>query len=163
MIRLETDRLILRNYIPEDVPAVHKYFSNEEVSRCEDFWPMSVEDVTEMLSDWKDMDNRMAVILKETSELIGSAGYRIDDEKEEPEYSIDHDFNPRFWHKGSATEAAKAVVEHLIAVLHAKEIFGDCDERNLASAGLMKRLGFQLIGTEDSSCKDDAEGNPIMV
>ena len=35
MIRLETGRLILRNYMMDDVPAVHEYFSSEEVSRYE--------------------------------------------------------------------------------------------------------------------------------
>ncbi len=37
MILFETERLILRNYAMGDVPAVHEYFSNEEVSRYEDF------------------------------------------------------------------------------------------------------------------------------
>ena len=102
MIHFETERLILRNYTMDDVPAVHEYFSSEEVSRYEDFWPQTVEEVAEGLSEWKDMDNRMAVVLKETGELIGSAGYWDDEEDEdgETEYSIDFDFNPRFWHKG---------------------------------------------------------------
>ena len=39
MIRFETERLILRNYTVDDVPAVHEYFSSAEVSRYEDFWP----------------------------------------------------------------------------------------------------------------------------
>ena len=71
----ETERLILRNYTMDDVPAVHESLSNEEVSRYEDFWPQTVEEVAEDLSDWKDMDNRMAVVLKETGELIGSVGF----------------------------------------------------------------------------------------
>ena len=40
------------------------------------------------------MDNRMAVVLKETGELIGSVGYWDDEEDGETEYSIDFDFNP---------------------------------------------------------------------
>ena len=35
MIRLETGRLILRNYTMGGVPAVHEYFLSEEVSRYE--------------------------------------------------------------------------------------------------------------------------------
>ena len=45
MIRFETERLILRNYTMDDVPAVHEYFSNEEVSWYEDFWPQTVESI----------------------------------------------------------------------------------------------------------------------
>ena len=42
MILLQTDRLILSNYTMDDVPAVHEYFSDEEVSRYEDFWLMEL-------------------------------------------------------------------------------------------------------------------------
>ena len=165
MIHFETERLILRNYTMDDVPAVHEYFSNEEVSRHEDFWPMTVEEVAECLSRSKDRDNRMAVVLKETGELIGSVGYWVyeEDEDGETEYSIDFDFNPRFWHKGYAFEASKEVVRHLTEDLQVREIWGECDERNLASARLLERLGFELIETVDDAYKEDADGNPIMI
>lgn len=163
MIRFETERLILRNYTMDDVPAVHEYFSSEEVSRYEDFWPMTIEEVAELLSDWKDMDNRMAVVLKETGELIGSVGYWVHEEDGETEYSIDFDFNPRFWHKGYALEAAREDVRHLTEDLHVKEIWGECDERNIASSKLLERLGFQLIETVDDAYKEDADGKPIMI
>ena len=163
MISFETERLILRNYTMDDVPAVHEYFSSEEVSRYEDFWPQTIEEVAEDLSDWKDKDNRMAVVLKETGELIGSVGYWVDEEDGETEYSIDFDFNPRFWHKGYALEASKEVVRHLTEDLRVKEICGDCDERNTASSNLLERLGFQLIEIVDDACKEDADGNPIMI
>ena len=45
MIALETERLILRNYHPSDFKDIFAYFSNEEVSRYEDFYPMSEEQV----------------------------------------------------------------------------------------------------------------------
>ena len=163
MISFETERLILRNYTMDDVPAVHEYFSSEEVSRYEDFWPQTIEEVAEDLSDWKDMDNRMAVVLKETGELIGSVGYWVDEEDGETEYSIDFDFNPRFWHKGYARETSKEVVRHLTEDLRVKEICGDCDERNTASSNLLERLGFQLMEIVDDACKEDADGNPIMI
>ena len=113
MIFLQTDRLILRNYTMDDVSAVHEYYSDEEVTRYEDFWPMTSDEVREMLSEWKEMDNRMTVILKESGELIGSVGFWVDDDEDETEYSIDFDFNPRFWHNGYALEAAKEVERYM--------------------------------------------------
>ena len=64
MIFPQTERLILRNYTMEDVPAAHAYFSDEAPARYEDFRPMTVAEAAEMLSEWKDMDNRMSVVLK---------------------------------------------------------------------------------------------------
>ena len=163
MIRLETERLILRNDTMDDVPAVHEYFSNEGVSRYESFRPMTIEEAAKLRSKRKDMDSRMAVVLKQTGELIGSDGYWACEEDGEIEYWIDFDFNPRFWHKGYALEASKEVVRHLTEDLHVKEIRGDCDERNVASSKLLERLGFELIETVDDAYKEDADGNPIMI
>ena len=66
MIQLETERLVLRNYTMEDVASVYEYFSNEDVTRYEDFNPMTIEEVEEELSEWINMDNRMLVVLKST-------------------------------------------------------------------------------------------------
>lgn len=161
MILLQTERLILRNYTMSDVPAVHEYFSDCRVSEYEDFHPMTTEEVEEELSEWKDMDNRMAVVLKETGAVIGSAGYCVGDDGK---YSIDYDFNPKFWHNGYALEAAREVVRYLKEELRVKEIYGDCDERNTASARLLEKLGFGLVyKDENGSYKDDEDGNPIMI
>lgn len=161
MIMLETERLVLRNYTMNDIPAVHDYFSNEDVARYEDFYPMTMEEVKKELTEWKDMDNRMAVQLKESGELIGSVGYWVDDNGK---YSIDYDFNPKFQNKGYATEAAKEVIRHLTEDLHIKEIYGDCDERNTDSSNLLLRLGFKKIyKNENASYKNDAAGNSIII
>ena len=42
--------------------------------------------------------------------MLGSVGYWID---EDGDYSIDYDFNPKFWNKGYATETAREVVRYL--------------------------------------------------
>ena len=80
MIALETERLILRNYHPSDFKDIFAYFSNEEVSRYEDFYPMSEEQVQVIIDEWKNMDNRLVAELKTHSIVIGSIGYWIDDE-----------------------------------------------------------------------------------
>ena len=58
MVLLETARLLLRNYKEEDFSDVMSYFSSEEVSRYEDFYPMSEAQVKKIISEWKDMDNQ---------------------------------------------------------------------------------------------------------
>lgn len=101
MVLLETKRLLLRNYKEKDFSDVMEYFSSEEVSRYEDFYPMSENQVKNIISEWKNMDNRLVVELKATHKVIGSAGYWID---EEGHHCIDYDFNPEFGGNGYATE-----------------------------------------------------------
>ena len=91
MMKIETDRLLLRNYKESDFEDIFKYFSDEEVSRFEDFYPMSEKQVRNMIAEWKNMDNRLVTELKIKQKIIGSVGYWIDDEGH---YCIDYDFNP---------------------------------------------------------------------
>ena len=91
MIAIETDRLRLRNYRMTDFEDIILYFADEEVSKYEDFHPMSEEQVRSIITEWKDMNNRLVVELKSKQKVIGSVGYWIDDEGH---YCIDYDFNP---------------------------------------------------------------------
>lgn len=161
MIRLETERLVLRNYKPEDFNDVFAYFSHPEVAEYEDFHPMTEAEVRELIDDWKNKDNRLVAQLKECGTVIGSVGYFIDDDGD---YSIDFDFNPAYGKHGYATEAARAVLNHLFNTLNAEKVYGDCDIRNVNSWKLLEHLGFERVTQiDDESYKDDADGNPIPI
>ena len=161
MIAIETDRLRLRNYRMTDFEDIILYFADEEVSKYEDFHPMSEEQVRSIITEWKDMNNRLVVELKSKQKVIGSVGYWIDDEGH---YCIDYDFNPRYSKKGYATEASNALVHCLFESVGISAIYGDCDVRNVSSWRLLERLGFQRIRQLDNqSYKNDEIGNPILI
>lgn len=161
MIKLETERLILRNYQWDDIDEVYDYFSKEEVARYEDFYAMTKEEVEELVTEWSVMDNRLVAVLKDTHKVIGSVGYWIDKGEK---YSIDYDFNPKFGNYGYATEAASRLIQYLFDDLKIPKIFADCDIRNVNSYRLMERLGFERIKQLDNeSYKNDEEGNPILI
>ena len=161
MVLLETERLLLRNYKEEDFSDIMEYFSNEEVSRYEDFYPMSNRQVKKIISEWKNMDNRLVAELKENHKIIGSVGYWID---AEGHHCIDYDFNPEFWGSGYATEACKGLIRYLFDTKDVSEIYGDCDVRNKASWRLLERLGFERMQRLDNqSYKNDANDQPIII
>ncbi|MDF2542418.1 MAG: GCN5-related N-acetyltransferase [Herbinix sp.] len=161
MIHLETERLILRNYRTEDFQDCYDYFSTEEVSRYEDFSPMSEDEVKELIHEWENEDNRLVVELKDKHIVIGSIGYFVDDDGD---YSMDYDFNPIYGRKGYATEAGEKLLLHLFNTIGVKEVYGDCDINNINSWKLLERLGFKRIKQiSDVSYKEDSEGNPILI
>ncbi len=161
MIKLETNRLILRNYRESDLCDLKEYFGNEEVARYEDFYPMTEDEIIEQITEWKDMDNRLVAELKTDHQVIGSIGYWID---EDGDYSIDFDFNLNYSKKGYATEAAQELIRYLFQSVGIKELYGDCDVRNENSWKLLERLGFQRMKQIDNaSYKDDEKGNPIII
>lgn len=160
MLKLETERLILRNYETEDFEDIKKYFADEEVSRYEDFDPMSDEQIKEIIEEWKTTDNRLVAEQKESGVVVGSIGYWTD---EEGHHCIDYDFNPQYGGKGYATEAGEALVRHLFEK-GIDAVYGDCDVENIASWKLMERLGFHRIQRlENQSYKNDSKGNPIQI
>lgn len=161
MIHLETERLLLRNYSEKDLSDVMEYFSSEEVSRYEDFYPMSENQVREMISEWKTMNKRLVAELKSNHRVIGSVGYWID---EEGHHCIDYDFNPEFGGNGYATEACRELIRYLFDIKGIPEAYGDCDVRNEGSWKLLERLGFKRMQTLDNqSYKNDADGQPILI
>lgn len=93
MIHIETKRLIVRNYRTTDFNDVFSYFSSEEVCRYEDFYPMTEKQVENIISEWKDMDNRLVAELKSKNIVIGGIGYWTDDEGH---HCLDYDFNPHY-------------------------------------------------------------------
>ncbi len=161
MVSIETQRLLLRNYKATDFDDIFVYFSSEEVSRYEDFDPMSPEQVLALIEEWKTMDNRLVAELKSDRTVIGSIGYWIDGEGH---HCIDYDFNPAFGGNGYATEAGRALVEYLFHTSEVPAVYADCDVKNTASWKLLERLGFQRMRQLDQqSYKDDQNGNPIMI
>ena len=161
MITIETSRLLLRNYRVTDFEDIIKYFSDEEVSKFEDFYPMSGEQVKNIITEWQDMDNRLVAELKSKQNVIGSIGYWIDDEGH---YCMDYDFNPEYCGQGYATEAGNALIRYLFESVGISTIYGDCDVRNISSWKLLERLGFNRIRRLDNqSYKNDKNGNPILI
>lgn len=77
---------------------------------------------------------------------------------------MDFDFNPAYGKKGYAMEAGKRLLNHLFDTIGIKEIYGDCDVRNVNSWKTLERLGFQRLQQIDNqSYKEDAQGNPILI
>lgn len=52
------------------------------------------------------------------------------------------------WHRGLATEAARAIADFAFDRVGADALYAVCDPLNLASAAVMKRLGMHALGLQ---------------
>ena len=149
---LETDRLLLREYVEEDAEAFFKLNSDPEVLRfVPDKALLNVEQARQILIDHPIADyrkhgfGRSACILKSTGENIGFAGLKFLEEL--GEVDVAYRLMPSHWGLGLATEAALASVLYGFANLGLKQIIGLVMLQNIASVRVLEKAGLRYTET----------------
>lgn len=150
---LETERLILRRIVSTDTDAWLRILLNEDVRRylvdIEDHF--SFDDASNFVG-WADAvyaqktGIRWAITLKPDDVLIGTCGfhvYRAGNRSLEIGYELSRDY----WRKGIMREAMRAVLDFCFDQLQVHRVEADVTVGNVASAGLLKSLGFTQEGT----------------
>lgn len=141
---LETERLILRKFIEDDLDALYRIYSDKEVNRFLPWFPLKSPEEAKPFYKRQFADKyagecayNYAICLKKDNNPIGYVNVSTNDS-----YDFGYGLRKEFWHKGIATEAGMAVVEQLrkdgipyITATH--------DINNPRSGGVMKRLGMQ--------------------
>ncbi len=147
MAFIETERLILRTWMPSDAPALLALSSDPEVTR---FLPMSSAPSLEGISAWieRQMDEQeregfsvWPVIRKDDGRLIGRCGlHRLP----EGYVEIAWVFERAAWGHGYATEAARAAVSYARDTLHLPELYALISPMNAGSIAVAYRLGMRF-------------------
>lgn len=149
---LETGRLLLRDHVAADAPALFEMRNLEAVMRyIPVVRPVVVADTeAEIERIHKKRTNNeslvWAIALKENPEqFIGFVGYpRVDHTNFRGE--VGYFLHPDFWGKGYAGEALKAVVDFGFTQMDMHSIFAIIDPENKASANLLLKSGFAKEG-----------------
>ncbi len=147
---LETERMIVRDFMPEDSSDLHEILGDGETMKdCEP--PYSMEKTRKFLREFCiDRQGGVAAVLKESSKVIG---YILFASQETGVYEMGWFFNRHYWHKGYAYEACYAVVKHAFSGLCAHKIFAETID-GIKSACLMKKLGMKQEGIQRQQVKD---------
>jgi len=149
MILLETNRLIIRNFLPDDwqdLQEVVIQYQASEWAKYEDPWPTSTEEVKGMTKFFASGDDFLAVRLKDTGELIGLIAIGRRKEQEERVHNLGYVFHPGYSGRGYATEGCQAVMTFLFEQLGITAILTGTRLENAPSVRLLERLGIHPIG-----------------
>lgn len=110
MQKIETLRLILRNFTERDAQGLLEYSAHPRVNCFLDDRMSTLEAAAVNVQKRSRDDSYIAVCLKDSNDLVGELFYL----KEEPDtYSVCWNFNARFEGEGYASESAKAFFEYL--------------------------------------------------
>ncbi|MBT2689661.1 GNAT family N-acetyltransferase [Bacillus sp. ISL-47] len=142
---LKTERLKIRKFQSEDWQAVYEYTSNAAVMKYIPEGTFSEEAAKEFVDkNSGDGAKHFAVRLKDGNDLIGHISFHkyFGDHT----YEIGWVFNPKFYHKGYATEAAYAVLKYGFQELCLHRVIATCQPENPPSYRVMEKIGMRREG-----------------
>jgi [ribosomal protein S5]-alanine N-acetyltransferase len=150
---LETPRLLLREYTPEDAADVLRLNSDAELLRFAHKKPSeSLDEALAQIAVFQRQyaENgygRWAVILKTTGEHVGYCGLKYRNAEADPRRDftdIGYRFERPHWKSGFATEAARACLEFGFEKLHLQRIVGCAPVDNKQSIRVLERIGLKF-------------------
>jgi RimJ/RimL family protein N-acetyltransferase len=149
-ISLLTDRLILRELEPGDVDALFDLFGDPVATQH--FPRVLTRDET---AEWIERNRRRyrifgyglwAVVLRDTGEVLGNCGPVWHEINNELQLEIGYHFRRRYWGKGYATEAARAVMEWCFENIPVDYLISLIREQNMPSRRVAERNGLVVTG-----------------
>jgi len=148
MKTLETERLILRAWKPEDADDFYEYAKHPEVG-LNGGWPphTSKETSAEIIQMFIKENDIWAIVLKESGKVIGSLGLHADSKRvgiqvKELGFVISADH----WGKGLATEAAKRAITHAFEELNLDLLSTYHKTFNTRAKRVIEKCGFLCEG-----------------
>lgn len=146
---LETDRLILRQFSPDDAEFILELVNDPSfIQNIGDRGVRSLEDAQRYLetgpiaSYARNGFGLWLVQLKESGESIGMCGLIKRDTLEDVD--IGYAFLPKFWSKGYAVESARAVREYGHKTIGLKRLVAITDPVNEGSIRVLKKIGLKF-------------------
>ena len=150
-MNIETPRMIIRHFTPEDAADLYEIFGDDEVMKnCEQAY--NFDKTKDFLSSFcTGRNGAVAAVHKESGKMMG---YILFNEADEGVFEMGWIFNRRYWLQGNAYESCKAMIDYAFGELNAHKVFAETID-HLKSVGLMQKLGMHLEGIQRSQTKDN--------
>lgn len=152
MLAIRTDRLLLRDFDPSDLPGYARLHADPLLQRfCpeEDAGYGKAEELLRLFLAWSRerprLGYQLAIVLPSRG-VIGSVGVRVTRESER-QGSFGCELDAHYWGDGYAYEASRALIGYGFEELGLHRICAEVIEENAAAVGLAERLGMRREGT----------------
>ena len=146
---IETDRLLLREFIPEDFPALFRILSDPETMQ---HYPQPFDaQRTKGWIEWNLQNYReygfglWAVILKETGECIGDCGLTLQNIDGDILPEIGYHIHKKYWRKGFGSEAARAARDWAFEHTEYDRLYSYMKYTNIGSYSTAIAIGMKKI------------------
>lgn len=142
--RLETERLVLRGWKPEDFDPYARFMADPEVTRYLTGEPMSRADawrnMATLIGHWHLRGYGMWVVeRKSDAAFLGRVGMHYPENW--PGIEVGWTLGREYWGKGYATEAARAAMDYAFLTQNLSKVISVIQIDNAPSQAVAKRLG----------------------
>jgi ribosomal-protein-alanine N-acetyltransferase len=146
---IETERLLLREWVLDDVDDLYDYAKNPNVGPHGGWKPHESKDESlDIIQNlFLDKYHCWAMVLKETGKVIGSIGYEVD--KKRPDVNcreLGYAMGEDYWGRGLMTEAAKAVIRYAFDEMSLDLVSVYRSPTNHRSGRVIEKCGFVYEG-----------------
>ena len=163
-VTLETERLILRRFTPDDAGAMFRNWASDgEVTKFLT-WPAHTDLLVSqnIIDSWIPLYQNpdyynWAIVIKESAEPIGSITVVAQRDAIRMVH-IGYCIGRSWWHQGITTEALKETIRFFFEEIDMNRIEARHDPRNLNSGKVMLKCGLQYEGTMRQSDINNQEG-----
>ena len=142
---ITTQRLVIRSFVPYDVPAVHAYTGNPQVMTYVEGGVMTLTQTEAFVAaNAGDNARAYAITLRSSGQLIGHSIFHSWFAPHT--YELGWVTHPVFQGQGYATEAAQAMLAYAFETLAAHRVIATCQPENPTSVRVMEKLGMRREG-----------------
>ncbi|MBV8467143.1 MAG: GNAT family N-acetyltransferase [Burkholderiales bacterium] len=150
---LLTQRLVLRELVPDDAEALFDIHSDEQVMRWFGADPIATVDQAKqliaMFADWRTppaSGTRWAIVRRADDQLLGTAGL-FKWNRSWHNCVLGYELGRAYWSMGYMQEALHAMLDYGFSTMHLHRVQAEIHPDNAASIRVVQRLGFSYEGT----------------
>jgi len=159
-MQFQCDRCIVRTFQESDASAIAKYANNRQI------W-LNLRDGFPTPYELSDAEAYIAAVSKKTpplnfavtvdNEAVGSIGLRLGHDIERCTAEIGYWLGEEFWGRGIMTAAVAMITYYGLADLQLNRIFAVPFTRNVRSARVLERVGYEQEAVMRSSAIKDGK------
>jgi RimJ/RimL family protein N-acetyltransferase len=159
---LNTPRLAIRRFHPEDADDLFEYLSDAQIYRFEPGEPLDRTQAGQRAADMAGSPDFWAIELREANKVIGQLYFKQIEPSEHLTCELGYILHPAYQQQGYGSEAARALVQHALAGgMH--RVVAHCNPENTASCKLLEKIGFRREGLlrQNIFFRRNAAGEPL--
>jgi len=162
---IQTNRLNIRAFSPQDAQDLYEYLSDPLVYQYEPGEPINLKQAFSYASDMANNEHFWAVESRSEKKVIGQLYFCQQEPKQLMTWELGYIMSPHFQQQGYGSEAAQTLVKYGFQQLGVHRVQAHCNPGNIASWKLLEKIGFRREGLlrKNIYFNKDAQGQPFWM